>query len=97
MYTWKNYDDKLYQYYKNPSENAKFAEKLKETIVEAEGAGKIPPGIYAEYGYVLYEQGNFVEAAEYFQKEHDKWPESQVFMSKMIINANKAQAKLQNK
>ena len=97
IYTWKNYDDKLYQHYRNPAENEKFIEGLKETIVAGEETGKVPPGIYAEYGYALYEKGDYSEAVIYFQKEHDKWPESRLFMLKMISNAEKMGKKSSNK
>lgn len=96
-YTWNHYDDKLYQHYKNPAENEKFIEGLKVTIEDGEKTGTVPPGIYAEYGYTFYETGNYSEAAEYFQKEYDKWPESRVFMSKMINNAKKLENKYPNK
>jgi hypothetical protein len=89
MYTWENYDKKLYKHYRNPAEYEQFVEDLKEIIVKGEESGKVPPGLYAEYGYALYESGKYSEAMEYFQKEHDKWPESRIFMSKMINNAKK--------
>jgi len=86
-YTWNGYDDKLYQHYKNPAEYNRFIEHLREIIQNAEETGKVPPGIYAEYGFVLYEKGNFQEAIKYFKFENDKWPESRVLMAKMIQNA----------
>jgi len=86
-YSWNEYDNKLYQHYKNPAEYDEFIEHLKEVIEDGEAQGKVPPGIYAEYGFALYEKGNFPEAARYFQLENDKWPESRVLMSKMIKNA----------
>jgi hypothetical protein len=64
----------------------------KEVIESGESAGNVPPGIYAEYGYVLYEKGNFTEAILYFNKEQTKWSESKVLMAKMISNANKIAA-----
>jgi hypothetical protein len=98
-YTWQDYDQKLYNHYKNPASYDQFVEDLKDIIRDCEGSGKIPPGIYAEYGYVLYEKGNFPEAINYFKKEQDKWPESSVIMTKMINNAQKktAQAEKQKK
>jgi len=47
----------------------------------------VPPGIYAEYGFALYEKGNFPDAIKFFKLESDKWPESRVLMAKMIRNA----------
>ena len=95
-YAWKNYDDKLYHHYRNPAENEKFIEGLKEIVVAGEETGRIPPGIYAEYGYALYEKGNYSEATIYFQKEYDKWPESRTFMLKMISNAKRLEKRSSN-
>lgn len=86
-YTWNNYDNKLYQHYKNPAEYDQFIEQLKEVIEDGEESGKVPPGIYAEYGFALYEKGNFPEASKYFKLESDKWRESRVIMTKMIQTA----------
>jgi hypothetical protein len=85
-YAWNDYDNKLYQHYKNPAEYDQFIEHLEEVIIDGEEDGKVPPAIYAEYGFALYEKGNFQEAAKYFKLENDKWPESRVLMSKMIQN-----------
>lgn len=83
-YAWNGYDDTLYQHYKNPAEYENFAAKLKEAVEEATASGNVPPGMYAEYGYVLFEQGSTGEAARYFRMESDKWPESRVLMAKLI-------------
>jgi hypothetical protein len=48
----------------------------------------VPPGIYAEYGFVMYEEGNNQQAVFYYQKEADKWPESRAFMTKLIAISN---------
>lgn len=87
-YNWNNYDTKMYAHYKNPAEREDFIKALKEILDDAEPAGKVPPGIYAEYGFVMYEQGNNQQALLYFQKEADKWPESRAFMTKLIAIAN---------
>lgn len=86
-YVWNDYDNKLYRHYKNPAEYDQFIEQLKEIIENGEEAGKVPPGIYAEYGFALYEKGDFPEAIKYFKLESDKWPESRVLMAKMMRNA----------
>ncbi len=96
-YAWNGYDNNLYAYYKNPAEKEKFIERLKAAIVKAEQTGNIPPGIYAEYGYLCYEGQNYKDAMAYFQKEYDLWPESQPFMQKMILNAKNMLAKSENK
>jgi hypothetical protein len=88
-YTWNQYDDNLYAYYKNPEQKQKFVEHLKETIALGEAKNNLAPGIYAEYAYLLYEMQNFSEAIIYFQKERDLYPEAQFFMAKMVDNSQK--------
>lgn len=79
----------FYNHYKNPTKSEQFIEDLRKIIQYGEISGRVPPGIYAEYGYALYEQGNYPEAIEYFKKEQSKWPESDIIMTKMINNAQK--------
>jgi len=78
----------MYKHYKNPAEREEFVQSLKEILDNAEPEGKVPPGIYAEYGFAMYEQGNTQQAILYYQKEANKWPESRVFMNKLITIAN---------
>lgn len=87
-YCWSSYDTKMYKHYKNPAEREEFVQALKEVLDDAEPEGKVPPGIYAEYGFVMYEQGNNQQAVLYYQKEANKWPESRAFMNKLIAIAN---------
>jgi hypothetical protein len=46
----------------------------------------VPPGIFAEYGYgyLQLEQGKSGSAVEVFKKEESQWPESKVFMNRMV-------------
>lgn len=88
IYNWNGYDDRLYRHYKNPTDRQTWVESLKTTILESENEGlKPPPGIYAEYGFALFEEGRAKDAVVYFQKERDQWPESRFLMEKMIRNA----------
>ena len=88
-YAWKGYDSDLYNHYKDPGQQEKFMEQIKEIIDNAEPKKTVPPGIYAEYGYLLYESKQYAEAITYFQKEKGLWPESKVLMDKMISNTEK--------
>lgn len=91
LYAWGGYNTVLYRHYKNPQDREAFVENLEEIIRKAEESGKkVPPGIYAEYGYALYEVGRYADASPYFRREMDEWPESRVFMEKMIRNAERA-------
>jgi hypothetical protein len=94
MYHWGSYDAALYRHYQNPNEREAWITALKTIIGEAEREGrKVPPGLYAEYGYVLLEEGSTKEAIAYFEKEKARWPESAVLMDKMIRNAGQRPAK----
>jgi hypothetical protein len=88
MYHWSGYDEALYHHYREPAGREAWLEALRITILEAEQEGrKVPPGLYAEYGYALLEEGKRKEAVVYFEKEKAKWPESRLLMDKMIRNA----------
>ncbi len=88
VYHWNGYDEALYRHYRDPAGREAWVEALRTTILEAEQEGrKVPPGLYAEYGYALLEEGKSKEAVVWFEKEKAKWPESRLLMEKMIRNA----------
>lgn len=88
LYHWRGYDDGLYRHYKNPQDREHWVETLKVIMLESEEQGlKVPPGVHAEYGFALYEEGRFPEAITYFDRERAEWPESRVLMEKMVRNA----------
>jgi len=89
-YAWGGYDDALYAHYKSPQDRGPFVEQLKTIILASQQAGrKVPPGILAEYGFALLEEGQIDEAVGYFQREREAWPESRPFMDKMIRSAER--------
>jgi hypothetical protein len=89
MYYWGSYSSNLNAYYKNPGERDKFIERLEKDIQKAEEKNKVPPGIYAEYGFMMLETGATDQALVYFAKERDKWPESNILMSRLIDRLGK--------
>jgi hypothetical protein len=93
-YNWGNYEQSLYSYYKDPTKTAAYAMELENTIQESEKTQKpVAPGIYAEYGYLLLQQGKSTEAVALFEKEKAKWPESTYLMDGMIKMAANQQKK----
>ncbi len=86
-YHWGNYERALYKQYKNPDELDYLAEQLVIMIERGEQTDRVPPGIYAEYGYVLLEQGDGQNAIGFFQREKTQWPESACLMDRMIETA----------
>lgn len=87
-YYWGGYERTLYHYHKNPEDIDKFAESLAYMIEKGESQERVPPGIYAEYGYILFIQNKKGEAISCFEKEKERWPESTHLMNIMIETAN---------
>lgn len=92
QYTWNDYDDDLHAYYEHPENRAKILLSLSKTIEKGLKTKTIPPGIFAEYGYLLADAGEADKAIEYFELEQSYWPESKILMAKMIRNLSKSKA-----
>lgn len=84
-YEWGNYEGSLYTLMKDPTSLDKYGRSLQKQIQDGEGSAKVPPGIYAEYGYFLTVTNQPGEAVKYFEKEKQRWPESTRLMDKMIL------------
>ena len=94
-YHWGEYETALYGYYENSENLENLMKALDAAIVEGEKLEKsepttkgakqrrLPPGLYAEYGYLLMLKGD-PKAKSYFEKEKQTWPESGTLMDKMI-------------
>jgi len=86
LYNWGGYEKDLYFYYKDPQNLDDYTEELAKLVGDDSNADRVPPGMYAEYGYILYEQGDIEQAREYFVKEMERWPEAAAFMALAIQN-----------
>jgi hypothetical protein len=86
-YYWGNYSASLYAFYGDAKAEANYQKALAEiTAADAKGK-KIPPGLYAEYGYEELAHGNVDHAIELFEREKETWPEAGAFMDKAIATA----------
>ena len=87
LYHWGKYEKNLYLRATDTSEKAQ-AEALRmleATINEAEqNNARLAPGVYADYGYLLFKQGRSQEALVNFKKEAELYPESKYFMDSVI-------------
>ena len=93
LYHWGEYESRLYAHYKDPHDLEPLAKELESTIAAGEESQRVPPGLYAEYGYLLMVKKQHGEAIAYFNKEKTAWPESTVLMDKMIGFANSSRQK----
>jgi len=83
MYYWENYSHTLYNYKKDPGDEALAKHKnCIENIISKSNSWnkKVPPGVYCEYGYYLIMEGNIEGGLEYLDLEVNEYPESQKFV-----------------
>lgn len=84
-YNWGNYDGTLYGYYKDSTRLDAHVAEMENIIKSSEQTSKkVGPGIHAEYGYFLMQNGKASAAVSQFEKEKTNWPESAQLMSSMI-------------
>ncbi|MDR0574248.1 MAG: DUF4810 domain-containing protein [Tannerella sp.] len=87
LYNWGKYQEASYSYVKNNTDKDLEA-LLKEYqyMVDNQKGGKktVPPGIYADYGYMLIQQGKVKEGLELMKLEMALYPESSVFIEGII-------------
>ena len=56
-----------------------------QIIKKQEGTRKtVPPGIYADYGFILLQSGKTEEGKEMLIKEISLYPESKVFIERIL-------------
>lgn len=87
MYHYGNSADALYAYKKSPSDERflKMKEEMEKAISHSEQNGiQVPPGMFANLGYLnMLENKNNI-AREYFKKEKLLYPESTVLMDRLL-------------
>ncbi|MBM3418688.1 MAG: DUF4810 domain-containing protein [Bacteroidetes bacterium] len=87
LYFWDKYDVSSYLYLKNNNEQS--AQELIATyesiIVKQNEIRKVvPPGIYADYGFILMQNGKVEKGNLMLQKEIELYPESKIFIDRII-------------
>jgi len=94
MYYWGDYSSTLYQSRKVPSEEnlLKHKQALESIIQQSNEQNlRVPPGVYAELGYIYFRQNATDAAVKYFLLEEQTYPESRIFMER-LVQAAKARA-----
>jgi len=84
QYNWGNYSRALYDYYGDATKVDDYRAALTVLIAEAGPQKRVPPGTYAELGYLELQAGNESAAKDYFLKEKAIWPEAAGYMDRMI-------------
>jgi len=84
LYSWENYEDKIYAYLQGESPVAQIDVFQNDLLKIEEKGKKPPPGYYAHLG-MLYEQvGDHEQAVSCFIVEKTRFPESAVFMDYLL-------------
>lgn len=98
LYNYENYSDSYYAYKKNatPETTGELQKSIEKAIenTQASRSGRVAPGLYANLGYMYLKAGKPNEAVVNFNKEKATYPESTLFMDRII---NKIQAAEGNK
>ncbi|GAF03878.1 DUF4810 domain-containing protein [Saccharicrinis fermentans] len=87
LYNWDKYETNSYNYLKKSDDAStqKLIETYQKMIDKPYGSRKVvPPGIYADYGYVLLQANKTQEGKKMLQKEVEMYPESKVFIDRIL-------------
>ena len=86
-YDWGSYEQSVQHLYSPQAEATVIQDRqnLIEEVHKTETGGKkVPPGKYAQIGYLCYLTGDKRAAASYFDSEKKAYPESTKLMNDMI-------------
>jgi hypothetical protein len=98
LYDWGTYQESLYELWCEPGSAtpAETLERLTEELTAARAAGRVPPpGLQAHLGYLQLIAGNGGAAVSWFQEEEETYPESAVFMDRLIAKVTQKPAQAQ--
>lgn len=86
-FEWGGYEAGLYNYYRDAANGPQYQTALENAIERGQATDRVAPGLHAELGYILWEQGRYDEARTHFERERELFPESAVFMDRYLGNA----------
>jgi hypothetical protein len=96
LYSWGRYEEVIYTSYRSPEKAPaeRQIELLEADLQEAQSHGKsVPPGFHAHLGYLYYETGHADAARRQFEAEKAQFPESTVFMDRLLANLSRSEKK----
>lgn len=89
LYTWGHYEELVYVSYAAPGKVSPETqvEKLEQDYQKARATNKrMHPGFHAQLGYLYFQLGKADQALQEFATEKAEFPESAVFMDRLIAN-----------
>jgi len=87
IYQWGSYEEQIYAMYTDPGkvpvENQ--LQNLESDLQSIKASnGVAPPGFHAHLGYLYFQTGKPDQALQSFETEKSLYPESTVFMNRLI-------------
>ena len=92
LYQWGDYENQVYALYNDPGKSPVESqiEKLEADYQKARSTNKaVPPGFHAHLGYLYFKAGKDDQAFQSFQTEKALFPESGVYMDRILSKAKK--------
>lgn len=92
-YYWGHYENLIYSSYATPGKVAPElqVEQLEADYQKARSANKpVPPGFHSYLGYLYFQLGKMDQAKQEFETEKALFPESTVFMDRLLANLKKS-------
>jgi hypothetical protein len=87
LYSWGHYEAVVYATYAKPGSvpPERQIELLEQDYQKARSENKpVPPGFHAHLGYLYYQIGRLDEARREFETEKARFPESVVFIDRLL-------------
>ena len=92
LYSWEKYEKASYAYLKNSNDESTQAliENYEKIIEQQSGTRNVPPpGICADYAFVLLEMGKTDKGKELLLREIELYPESSIFIERILKMLNR--------
>lgn len=86
LYDWGDYEQTLFVVYHEPEYKEQALNNYLTFVREHEGQATLAPGLYAEAGTFLLEQGDVNGAVAFYKMEYERWPESRPMLGILIEN-----------
>lgn len=86
LYNYTGYDDAIYQYTKNKDDKSlDQLLKVYDELITKTGSRQVPPpGLYADYGFLLIQKGELIKGKELLKMEASLYPESSYFVGLIL-------------
>jgi hypothetical protein len=89
LYSWGTYEELIYASYAAPGKVSPEMqiEKLEQDYQKARAENRrMGPGFHAHMGYLYFQIGKLDQARQEFETEKAEFPESAVFMDRLLAN-----------